>query len=151
APATGEEWAYLSSGTWSLLGVELPKPLINDLARSRNFTNEAGFGGTTRFLKNIVGLWIVQECRRAWEREGRASDYATLTAEAGAAPPFRSLIDANAAQFARPDAMPEKIAAFCRETGQPVPESPSQFARCIFESLALLYARTLDELEEVTG
>ncbi len=149
--ASGEEWAYLSSGTWSLLGVELPAPLIDERARAHNFTNEAGFGGTTRFLKNIVGLWIVQECRRTWEREGRASNYATLTEEAEAAAPFRSLIDANAAQFAKPDAMPEKIAEFCRETGQPAPESRGQFARCIFESLALLYARTLDELVEVTG
>ena len=151
APATGEDWAYLSSGTWSLIGVELPGPLINEAARAHNFTNEAGFDGTTRFLKNIVGLWILQEARRAWSRQGIELEYAALTREAEGAEPFRSLIDPNDARFLKPGDMPERIAAFCRETGQPAPESPGQFARCIFESLALLYRRTLNELERVTG
>jgi rhamnulokinase len=151
APATGEDWAYLSSGTWSLIGVELPRPLINDAARAHNFTNESGFNGTTRFLKNIVGLWILQEARRAWARQGVELEYAALTSEAERAEPFRSLIDPNDIRFLKPGDMPERIAAFCRETGQPAPESPGQFARCIFESLALLYRRTLDELQQVTG
>jgi rhamnulokinase len=150
-PASGEDWAYLSSGTWSLIGVELPQPQLDDAALAHNFTNEAGFGGTTRFLKNIVGLWLLQECRRAWVRDGRDLSYATLAAEAGDAEPFRSLIDPNDARFLKPDAMLEKIAAFCRETGQPEPASPGQFTRCIYESLALLYRRTLDEIEGVTG
>jgi len=147
----GEDWAYLSSGTWSLLGLELPQPLICEKVRERNFTNEAGYGGTTRFLKNIVGLWILQESRREWARQGRELDYAALTREAEDAEPFRSLIDPRATRFLKPDDMPQKIAAFCAETGQPAPETPGQFVRCIFESLALLYRVNLDELEQLTG
>ena len=150
-PASGEDWAYLSSGTWSLIGVELPAPLLSAAARAHNFTNEAGFGGTTRFLKNITGLWLLQESRRAWALAGREYDYATLAAEAALAEPFRALINPNDARFWKPDAMPEKIAAYCRESGQPAPETPGQFTRCIYESLALLYRRTLAEVEEVTG
>jgi rhamnulokinase len=147
----GSDWAYLSSGTWSLLGVELPQSLISEEVRAHNFTNEAGYGGTTRFLKNIVGLWILQESRRAWEREGHSYKYAALDVEAGASEPFRSLIHPNASRFASPGRMPEKIAEFCRETGQPVPETPGQFTRCILESLALLYRATLEEIETLTG
>jgi rhamnulokinase len=147
----GEDWAYLSSGTWSLLGLELPQPLISEKVRERNFTNEAGYGGTTRFLKNIVGLWILQESRREWARQGRELDYPALTREAEDAEPFRSLIDPRATRFLKPDDMPQKIAAFCSETGQPAPETPGQFVRCIFESLALLYRVNLDELEQLTG
>jgi rhamnulokinase len=150
-PASGGDWAYLSSGTWSLIGVELPAPLITAAARAHNFTNEAGFGGTTRFLKNIVGLWLLQECRRTWALDQRNYDYATLAAEAELATPFGALVDPNDARFWKPDDMPEKIAAYCHETGQPAPETPGQFTRCIYESLALLYARTLGEVAEVTG
>ena len=150
-PATGEDWAYLSSGTWSLIGVELPAPLLTAAARAHNFTNEAGFGGTTRFLKNIVGLWLLQECRRTWALDQRNYDYATLAAEAELAMPFGALINPNDARFWKPDDMPGKIAAYCRETGQPAPETPGQFTRCIYESLALLYARTLGEIAEVCG
>ena len=150
-PASGEDWAYLSSGTWSLMGVELPFPLISDAARAHNFTNEAGFGGTTRFLKNIIGLWLLQEARRDWARQSILLEYPALTLEAERSIPFRSLINPNDARFLKPGNMPGKIAAYCRETGQPAPDSPGQFARCIFESLALLYRRTLDELEKVTG
>lgn len=147
----GQDWAYLSSGTWSLLGVELAQPLISEKVRERNFTNEAGYGGTTRFLKNIVGLWILQESRREWTRQGRELDYATLTREAQNAEPFRSLINPRAARFLKPGGMPQKITAFCSETGQQIPETPGQFVRCIFESLALLYRVTLEELEQLTG
>ncbi len=150
-PASGEGWAYLSSGTWSLIGVELPQPLLDESALAHNFTNEAGFGGTTRFLKNIVGLWLLQECRRTWTLAGHRLDYETLTTEGRDAEPFRSLINPNDPRFLKPDAMPEKIAAYCRETGQPAPETPGQFTRCIYESLALLYRRTLAEIESVTG
>jgi rhamnulokinase len=147
----GQDWAYLSSGTWSLLGLELSQPLISEKVRERNFTNEAGYGGTIRFLKNIVGLWILQESRREWARQGRELDYATLTREAENAEPFRSLIDPRATRFLKPGDMPQKIAAFCSETGQPPPETPGQFVRCIFESLALLYRVTLEELEQLSG
>ena len=150
-PAVGEDWAFLSSGTWSLLGIELPTPLINDEVRARNFTNEAGFGGTTRFLKNIVGLWLLQESQRAWNQQGLNADYADLSQQAAECEPFRSLIDPRDPRFGRPDEMPGKIAAFCRETDQPIPETPGQFTRCIYESLAFLYAETLAEAERLTG
>lgn len=150
-PASGDDWAFLSSGTWSLIGTELPAPLINDEVRARNFTNEAGYGGTTRFLKNIIGMWLLQECQRTWRQRGRNFDYDELTLLAGEAEPFRSFINPNAGRFAKPDEMPEKIAAFCRESGQPVPETPGQITRCVLESLALLYRNTLDELECLTG
>ncbi|MGB8166140.1 MAG: rhamnulokinase family protein [Chthoniobacteraceae bacterium] len=150
-PASGDDWAYLSSGTWSLIGVELTRPLLDESALAHNFTNEAGFGGTTRFLKNIVGLWLLQECRRSWARTGQNIEYGALATHAGDAEPFRSLINPNDPRFLKPDEMPERIAAYCRETGQPAPETIGQFTRCIYESLALLYRRTLDEIESVTG
>ena len=150
-PGKGDDWAYLSSGTWSLIGVELSQPLISEKVRAHNFTNEAGYGGTTRFLKNIVGLWILQESRRAWARQGFDLDYASLTGEAEKAEPFRSLINPNAARFAKPGEMPDNIVAYCRETDQPAPETPGQFTRCILESLALSYRAALDEIEELTG
>lgn len=148
---TTSGWAYLSSGTWSLLGVELPKPLINDSVRKLNFTNEAGYGGTTRFLKNIIGLWLLQECRREWLRQGMKHEYSTLIEEAKGAESFRSLIDPRATRFMKPGDMPDKIIHYCKETGQPAPESPGQFARCILESLALLYRLTIEEIEQAVG
>ncbi len=150
-PAEGDDWAYLSSGTWSLIGVELPEPLLSEAALEHNFTNEAGFGGTTRFLKNIIGLWLLQECRRHWQRAGQSLDYAELNQLAAQAEAFRSIINPNAARFMQPDDMPTAIATYCRETGQPVPESPGQFTRCILESLALMYAEMIDALEQLTG
>lgn len=150
-PAEGDDWAFLSSGTWSLIGVELPEPLINDDVRAWNFTNEAGFGGTTRFLKNIIGLWLLQESRREWIRQGETLSFNDLDRLAEEAEPFRSLINPNSPYFLKPDQMPQKIAAYCRETGQPVPETPGQVTRCIFESLALLYRQMLSHMENLTG
>jgi rhamnulokinase len=150
-PASGSNWAYLSSGTWSLMGVELDAPLINDKARELNFTNEIGFGGSVRLLKNIIGLWLVQECRREWARAGHDFDYATLTRLAREAKPFAALINPADARFLPPGEMPQKIAAFCRETGQPPPATPGETIRCVLESLALLYRRTLSSIEELTG
>jgi len=147
----GDDWAYLSSGTWSLLGIELPHPLISESVRECNFTNEAGYGGTTRFLKNLVGLWILQESRREWARQGQELDYDELMREAEGAEPFRSLIDPRAARFSRPGDMLRKIATFCSETDQPTPKTPGQVSRCVLESLALLYRVTLDEIERLTG
>ncbi len=147
----GADWAYLSSGTWSLLGVELPQPLISEEVRLHNFTNEAGYGGTTRFLKNISGLYILQELRRAWTQKGQGIEYATLTLQARESEPFRSIIRSDAPQFAKPGDMARRITAFCRDTGQPAPETPGQFARCVFESLALLYQQTLDDIQHLTG
>ena len=145
------DWAYLSSGTWSLLGIESASPLMTAKSREHNFTNEVGFGGSIRFLKNIIGLWIVQECRRAWARSGDDFDYEQLTRMAEAALPLQAFIDPNAARFAKPDGMPQKIADYCRETDQPVPRTPGEIIRCVLESLALLYRQTLDQLEEMTA
>jgi rhamnulokinase len=150
-PGQGRDWAYLSSGTWSLLGIEAAKPIISEASRAANFTNEVGYGHSIRFLKNIVGLWILQECRRSWARSGKEYNYDQLTRLAAEAPPLQSLIDPNDARFLKPDNMPEKIAAYCRETGQPVPGSDGQTARAILESLALLYARTIADLTRLTG
>lgn len=150
-PAQGDGWAYLSSGTWSLMGVELREPVINDQARELNFTNEIGFGGTVRFLKNLSGLWLVQECRRQWSERGRGFEYGTLTELAAAAVPFRSLINPAAQEFLAPPSMPGAIADFCRRTGQLVPDSEGAYVRCALESLALLYRRTLRHIEKLTG
>lgn len=150
-PAETTEWAYLSSGTWSLMGVELGAPIINQKARELNFTNEIGYGNTVRLLKNISGLWLLQECRREWSRQGIELDYAALTRLAADAQPFRSLINAGAEEFLAPASMPEQITAFCQRTGQLGPETPGQFVRCCLESLALLYARTLRQIEQLTG
>lgn len=151
-PASGiGTWAYLSSGTWSLLGLELSVPILTDRCRELNFTNEIGFGGSVRLLKNIIGLWLVQECRREWAGAGREFDYATLAQLAAKAEPFRSLINPADPRFAQADGMPERIAAYCRETSQPVPETPGQFIRCALESLALQYRRVLGQAEELAG
>lgn len=151
APASGDDWAFLSSGTWSLIGVELPQPLLSDAAREHNFTNEAGYGGTTRFLKNIIGMWIVMECKREWEAQGTVHEFGHLVQLARGEEPLRSLINPNAARFWKPDDMPAKIQNYCRETAQPIPRSPGEMARCIMESLALLYRQTLEEICAVTG
>jgi rhamnulokinase len=143
----GKKWAYLSSGTWSLMGVERAQPIINDLARQLNFTNEIGYGGSIRLLKNISGLWLLQECRRIWGQ----FDYGDLTALAENEISFRSIINPADPRFLAPKSMPDEIAAYCRDTNQPMPETPAQYTRCIFESLALLYRHTLRQLEKLTG
>ncbi len=148
-PATGKNWAYLSSGTWSLLGVELPKPLVNEKVREANFTNEAGFAGTTRLLKCLVGLWILQECRKEWPKAD--CDYARIVKLARSATPLRSLIHPGDIRFAKTGRMTSKVQLYCRETNQPVPRTRGAIARCIFESLALLYRTELDGLEKLTG
>jgi rhamnulokinase len=144
-PAT--KWAYLSSGTWSLMGVERSEPIINDLARELNFTNEFGYGSSIRLLKNISGLWLLQECRRIWGQ----FDYVELTALAANEVSFRSIINPADPRFLAPANMPNEIAAYCRDTGQPMPETPGQYTRCIFESLALFYRHTLRQIEKLTG
>jgi rhamnulokinase len=150
-PAVGGNWAYLSSGTWSLMGVELPAPVITDQSRAMGFTNEIGYGQSVRFLKNIIGLWLVQESRRQWAREGKKYEFAELEKLAADSPPFVSLINPDDARFMGPENMPEKIADYCRETNQPVPANPAATIRCIYESLALYYRVTLRRLERLTG
>lgn len=150
-PASGERWAYLSSGTWSLMGVESPQPVITERSRDLGFTNEIGYGHTVRLLKNIVGLWLVQESRRHWAGAGQKFEFAELEKLAAASAPFVSLINPDDPRFLTPDNMPEKIAAFCRETGQPAPAGIGACVRCIYESLALFYRVTLRKLESLTG
>jgi rhamnulokinase len=150
-PAEGQDWAYNSSGTWSLLGIEAPKPIIDARSREHNFTNEMGYGGAVLFLKDIVGLWVVQECRREWTREGHEYTYDQLTEMAEEAEPLKSLIDLRDLRFAKPHGMPKKIASYCRETKQIPPETPGETIRCALESLALLYHNTLQEICAVTG
>ena len=147
----GSEWCYVSSGTWSLMGAELSEPCLTDAAREANFTNEGGVGGSIRFLKNIIGLWLVQECRRAFEKEGSEIDYDKLTAAAAKAEPFRTILDPDHEPFLRPGDMPGKIAEFARATNQPEPNDQGQFVRACLETLALTYRRTLNRLEEVAG
>ncbi len=150
-PAEGSGWAYLSSGTWSLMGIERREPLVTEQARELNFTNEIGIADTVRLLKNISGLWLLQECRGSWAAAGQKSDYATLARMAAEARPFGSLIQPADPCFLAPDRMPERIAAYCRERGMPEPSGIGATVRCILESLALLYRRTRDQLESITG
>jgi rhamnulokinase len=149
-PAEGQSWCYLSSGTWSLMGVETPGPIIDERTERFNFTNEGGVGGTIRLLKNIMGLWLVQECRRSWERVGKTFTYEELARLAEQAPPFGSLMDPDHASFVLPASMPEAIAEFCRRTNQPAPTEPGPVIRCCLESLALRYRWVLERLEELT-
>lgn len=150
-PAEGADWCYLSSGTWSLLGLELDRPVINDAVRAANITNEVGVGGTIRFLKNIMGLWLVQECRRAWEKEGRAFTYDQLVEQAQAAPAFASIVEPDHASFLLPAHMPTALADFCGQTAQPPPSSPGAAVRCCLESLAFKYRWVLEQLERLTN
>lgn len=145
-PAADEEYAYLSSGTWSLMGIESKEPIISEESFAMNFTNEGGIEGTIRVLKNICGMWLLERCRAEWPE----MDYPTLIAEAEAAEPFRSLINPDAPCFANPASMTEAIAAYCRATSQPVPENIGQYTRCIFESLALRYRQVVAMLRELS-
>lgn len=149
-PAEGEgRWAFISSGTWSLMGIELPEPWIDESVRAANFTNEAGYGGTIRFLKNLTGLWIMQELRRGWSANGEVLAYELLMEQAISSEPFRSLIVPSHPEFAASGEMAGRIVAFCRATSQPQPQSVGQFVRCVLESLALQYRATLNEIERL--
>lgn len=144
-------WAYISSGTWSLMGIESQTAIVGPEALAFNVTNEGGVDGTYRVLKNIMGLWLVQECRRSFEKRGLPSEYAELTELAAKAPPFQSLIHPDAKPFLAPSDMPTAIREFCSQTGQPVPESPGAIIRCCLESLAFRYAQVLAGLERLSG
>ncbi len=150
-PATGSDFAWLSSGTWSIMGVESPVPVINDQTLAFNMTNEGGAGGMMRFSKNIMGLWLVQECRRTWARLGEDLSYEELTRMAAAAPPLQSLVDPDAPDFLKPGDMPARILAFCARTHQPAPAGKGEMVRCILESLALKYRNVLEYLQKVLG
>ena len=150
-PAAGKEFVYLSSGTWSLMGAELDAPLIHERSHELNFTNEIGYGRKVRFLKNITGMWLQQECRRYWQEAGQDYSWKELEAMAEASEPFRTVINSDDPVFATPGKMPEKIADWCRANGQPVPETPGAFVRAIFEGLALRYRWVVERLEELQG
>jgi len=150
-PAGGGTFAYLSCGTWSLLGTELDRPLLTPETMALEFSNEGGAGGKFQLLKNIMGLWLLEECRREWTDAGEDAGYPELIAAAEEAEPFRSLVDPDDARFYPPGRMAERIADYCLETGQPVPKTKGQFVRCILESLALRYRETLEQMEAVTG
>ena len=146
-PAQDEHFAYLSCGTWSLLGIETREAIINEKSLQYNFTNEGGIEGTTRFLKNICGLWLLERCRQEWNEAPR--DVNQVNRDAMTAKPFRSIINPDDPCFANPTSMVEAIREYCRQTNQPIPEDYRQMARCIFESLALRYREVMDTLREL--
>ena len=146
-----KDFIYISSGTWSLMGVELDKPNVTDGAFEYNFTNEGGVNKTIRFLKNIMGLWLIQESRRQWDREGELLSFDELEKQANAAEPFASLIDPDYPAFQTPGNMPQRIKDYCKMTGQKVPETKGDVVRCIAQSLAFKYRQTVEGMEAVTG
>jgi len=147
-PADDGTWVYISSGTWSLMGVESPTSLVSEETLELNFTNEGGVDGTTRFLKNIMGLWLIQECKRKWDGE-MALSWSDIVEMSQSVPPFVSLVDPDHPSFLNPSDMPEAIREFCRRTGEPVPETPAAISRCIYDSLAMKYRYTLEQIEKV--
>ena len=147
----GSDFVYISSGTWSLMGTEVDEPIINDLSFKYNFTNEGGYGGKIRFLRNIMGLWIEQESRRQWRREGKEYSFDELSEAARNSKGCRSLINPDDPMFSSPGNIPERIARYCRKTDQPVPETPGEIVRTIFDSLVLRYRWTLEKIDLMRG
>ena len=150
-PAAGNDHLYISSGTWSLVGVELTQPLISNRVLELNVTNEGGAAGTFRFLKNIMGLWLLQECRRTWSREGQQLSYDELGELATRAKSFAALVNPDDASFLPHGDMPKRLAEFCRKTGQSLPEDKGAVVRCALDSLALRYRWVLERVEELLG
>lgn len=150
-PSQKDDFIYISCGTWSLFGTELPAPVINDTTSRFNLTNESGFGRTTRMLKNIMGLWLIQESRRQWIREGFDVSYADLEKEALEVEPFRCFINPDDPSFELPGNQPKRVQEYCERTGQTVPQTRGEIMRCIYESLAMKYRATFQQIREVTG
>jgi rhamnulokinase len=150
-PAAAGDFAWISSGTWSVVGAEVPEPIIDEQSLGYNFTNEGGASDTFRFSRNVMGLWLVQECRRTWAQQGQEYDYGELTEMAAQAEPFLAVIDPDHGEFFKPGDMPARIGEFCRATGQPVPESKGAIVRCALEGIALKYRWVLERLEEMLG
>lgn len=148
-PAQDPHFAYLSSGTWSLMGIETEQPIITEASYKNNFTNEGGIEGTTRFLKNITGMWLLEQCRKEWERVGRIYTYPEIVEMAEQATPFMRFVNPDDPCFANPSSMTKAIAGYCEDTGQPVPETDADYVRCIFESLALRYNQVIRMLKEM--
>lgn len=150
-PAETEDFIFISCGTWSLFGTELPSPIINEKSRRCNLTNEIGYGGTTTFLKNIIGLWLIQETRRQFKRIGKAYSYADMEQMAKASKPFACLIDPDSPVFVPPGDIPGRIRDFCQKTGQYVPQTDGEIVRCIYESIAMKYQYTFEQIQNCTG
>ncbi|WP_030255204.1 rhamnulokinase [Streptomyces violens] len=150
-PATEPGFAYISCGTWSLAGLELDAPVLTEESRAANFTNERGIDGTVRYLRNIMGMWLLEECRRTWAAQGSPAALPDLLAEAAREEPFGALVDPDAPEFLPPGDMPARIRSFCRRTGQRAPESRGAVVRCILESLALAHRRTLRQAAALAG
>ena len=150
-PTQSDDWAYISSGTWSLMGIEVPEPIVTDQALALNFTNEGGVENTFRFLKNIMGLWLLQECRRTWAQAGVEMSYDQMTQLAENAMPFTALIDPDDDTFLPPGDMPSRIVDYCKRTGQKPPSDTGEILRCALESLALKYRWVFEKLEAVRG
>ncbi|MFD0698703.1 rhamnulokinase [Paenibacillus sp. GCM10027628] len=150
-PALEQDFAFLSCGTWSLLGTETSAPVLSEQALEWNFTNEGGVYGTNRLLKNIMGLWLIQECKRAWDKEGKSLSFADLVKLAERAKPFQCFIDPDDDAFLNPDHMPKQIQQYCRDTQQRVPQTEGEIIRCVLESLALKYRLILERTERLAG
>jgi rhamnulokinase len=150
-PGAEPDWCYISSGTWSLMGVETPAPVVTPQCQARNFTNEGGVGGTTRLLKNICGLWMVQECRRCWNQAGAAYSWDDLNNLSAAAPPLAALVDVDDGHFLAPADMPQAIRDYCLRSDQSPPSSVGAVVRCTLESLGMRYRQVLGWIEELVG
>ncbi|MBD5250794.1 MAG: rhamnulokinase [Barnesiella sp.] len=150
-PAEGRDWAFLSSGTWSLMGIENDKPVVTEDSRRHNMTNEGGIENTIRLLKNITGMWVLEECLKRWKAKGINYSYPELVEMASKAEPFKSFIDPDDTCFVAPADMPKTICEYCEKTGQPVPSDDSAIVRCIFESLAMKYRYVLSLFKEVAS
>ena len=150
-PAVGERFGYISCGTWSLVGLELPAPVLTEASRAANFTNERGVDGTIRYLRNVMGLWLLQESVRTWQRTDPAVDLTALLAAAARQPALRSIVDPDLPAFLPSGDMPARIAAECERTGEPVPDSPAALVRCVLDSLALAHRRTLTQARGLAG
>ncbi len=148
-PAENTNFAYLSSGTWSLMGIETDKPIINEDSFALNFTNEGGIDGTTRFLKNITGMWLLEQCRKEWEFKGKSYTYPEIVALSSSVSGFQSFVDPDHNSFANPESMITAIADYCQATGQKTPQSDAEYIRCIFDSLAMKYKYVLKRLQDV--
>jgi rhamnulokinase len=150
-PAVAPGFAWISSGTWSVVGAEVPEPVINEDSLAYNFTNEGGAGGSFRFSRNVMGLWLVQQCRQTWATQGQEHSYAELAEMAAQAKPFGAVIDPDHVEFFKPGDMPTRIRDYCRLTGQPVPDTKGAITRCALEGIALKYRWVLERLEEMLG
>ncbi|OEU92076.1 carbohydrate kinase [Streptomyces abyssalis] len=148
-PARSGRFAYIATGTWSLAGLELAEPVLTEESRRANFTNELGVDGTVRYLRNIMGLWLLQECMRSWESAGSPQEFEPLLRDAGSRTPLRSVVDAGDPEFLAPGRMPQRIGEACRRAGRPVPDGPAGTARCVLDSLAIAHRLAVEDAQRL--